>query len=80
MSAMSNLSNIDYLTLTLIIFGIFAALLVIGNFGELFQPLSPQTVQINRLYQFVYISGSAVGAIFLGALFFMLYKFREKGE
>lgn len=77
---MSELTRTDYLMLTLIIFAIFTALLVIGNFGNLFQPLSPQTVQINRLYQFVYISGSAVGAIFLGALFFMLYKFREKGD
>ncbi|MCS7110434.1 MAG: respiratory chain protein (SoxI-like) [Candidatus Caldarchaeum sp.] len=74
---MSQITNTDYLLLTLIIFGIFAALLVIGNFGNLFEPLSPQTIQINRLYQFVYISGSAVGAIFLGALLFMLYKFRE---
>lgn len=75
---MSQLTTTDYLTLALIIFGIFAALLVIGNFGNLFEPLSPQTIQINRLYQFVYISGSAVGAIFLGALLFMLYKFRDK--
>ncbi|MDW8084136.1 MAG: hypothetical protein RMI49_02925 [Candidatus Caldarchaeum sp.] len=75
---MSELNKTDYLTLALIIFAIFAALLVVGNFGNLFEPLSPQTIQINRLYQFVYISGSAVGAIFLGALFFMLYKFREK--
>ncbi|MEM0440656.1 MAG: hypothetical protein QXF45_03840 [Candidatus Caldarchaeum sp.] len=77
---MSELTKTDYLTLTLIIIAIFTGLLVLGNFGNLFEPLSPQTIQINSLYQFVYISGSAVGAIFLGALLFMLYKFREKGE
>ncbi len=68
----------DYLTLTAIIIALFTALLIIGNFGNLFTPLSPETIAINRLYQFIYISGSAVGAIFLGALFFMIYRFRDK--
>jgi hypothetical protein len=77
---MSEVRTTDYLILALIIFAIFSTLLVLGNFGQLFRPLSPQTIEINRLYQFVYIAGSAVGSIFMGALFFMMYKFREKGE
>ncbi|MEM0349172.1 MAG: hypothetical protein QXD24_03195 [Candidatus Caldarchaeum sp.] len=77
---MSQVTKNDYLILTLIIFAMFTALLVLGNFGQLLRPVSPQTIEINRLYQFVYISASAVGSIFIGALFFMMYKFREKGE
>ncbi|MDW8359607.1 MAG: hypothetical protein RMK31_03355 [Candidatus Caldarchaeum sp.] len=76
---MSDLKPSDYAVLTGTIIVLFVALLVVGNFGNLLIPLSPQTVAINRLYQFIYISGSAVGAIFLGALFFIVYRFREKG-
>ncbi|MEM4280619.1 MAG: hypothetical protein QXQ70_05345 [Candidatus Caldarchaeum sp.] len=75
---MTELKSTDYILLAGIIFIIFVALLVVGNFGNLFKPLSPETVAINQLYQFIYISGSAVGAIFLGAFFFIIYRFREK--
>ncbi|MEM1943424.1 MAG: hypothetical protein QW420_04585 [Candidatus Caldarchaeum sp.] len=76
---MSDIRPADYAVLTGMIIGLFAALMVVGNFGNLYQPLSPETVAINRLYQFIYISGSAVGSIFLGSLFFIIYRFREKG-
>lgn len=75
---MAELKTGDYVLLSGIILMLFAALLVVGNFGNLYKPLSPQTVAINELYRFIYISGSAVGSIFLGSLFFIVYRFREK--
>ncbi|MEM1946468.1 MAG: hypothetical protein QW614_00810 [Candidatus Caldarchaeum sp.] len=76
---MAELNAADYAILALIILVLFAGLLAAGNMGNLFRPLSPQTEAINQLYRFIYISGSAVGSIFLGALFFIIYRFREKG-
>jgi len=75
---MADLKAKDYGVLAFIIAVIFVFLLVMGNYGEFLQPLSPQTQAITSIYRFVYISGSAVGAIFLGALFFIIYRFREK--
>ena len=75
----SSLSSSDYMAMAGIILVIFALLMLAGNFGNLFKPLSPETVMINNLYRFIYISGSAVGAIFLGALIFLSIRFREKG-
>jgi len=72
------LSGNDYMALAGIILFIFAALMLVGNFGNLLRPVSPETVMINQLYQFIYISGSAVGAIFLGALIFLSIRFRER--
>jgi len=63
-----------------VILVIFALLMLVGNFGNLFKPVSPETVMINNLYRFIYISGSAVGAIFLGALIFLSIRFREKKQ
>ncbi len=76
----SSLTSNDYMAMAGIILVIFALLMLVGNFGNLFKPLSPETVMINNLYRFVYISGSAVGAIFLGALIFLSIRFRERGE
>ncbi len=76
---MEKLSAGDYAAWAGIIIALFAALLALGNFGQLFEPVSPETVRINQLYQFIYVSGSAVGAIFLGSLIWMSIKFRERG-
>ncbi len=80
MGQASNLTSNDYMALTGVILIIFALLMLAGNFGNLFKPLSPETIMINNLYRFIYISGSAVGSIFLGALIFLSIRFREKTE
>ena len=56
----------------------FIVFLVLGNFGNIFKPLSPETVRISQLFQFIYIAGLAVGSIFLSALIFLSVKFRER--
>ncbi|HID04415.1 MAG TPA: hypothetical protein EYH45_01805 [Candidatus Caldiarchaeum subterraneum] len=76
----SSLTSNDYMALAGVILVIFALLMLVGNFGNLFKPVSPETVMINNLYRFIYISGSAVGAIFLGALIFLSIRFREKKQ
>jgi len=77
---MTDLTAKDYAVLASIVAALFVFLLVVGNFGNLLQPFSVEAIKINSLYQFIYISGSAVGAIFGGVLIFIVYKFRERGE
>ena len=76
----NSLTTNDYTAMAGIILIIFALLMLAGNFGSLFKPLSPETMMINNLYRFIYISGSAVGSIFLGALIFLSIRFREKKQ
>jgi uncharacterized membrane protein len=76
---MNELAAKDYAVFALIVAALFVFLLVVGNFGNLLQPFSIEAIKINALYQFIYISGSAVGALFGGALIFIVYRFREKG-
>jgi len=77
---MAPLSGQDYAVWAGTVIAIFVVILVAGNFGNLYRPVSLQTVQINSLYRFVYIAGSGVGAIFIGSLIWMIIKFREKSE
>jgi hypothetical protein len=76
---MTQLSGRDYGVLILIVAALFIVILVMGDFGSLYRPLTVQTSRIAGIYRFIYISGAAVGALFMGALFWMIWKFRERG-
>lgn len=75
----TKLQGRDYGVLILIVAALFLIILVMGDFGMLYRPLTLQTSRIGPIYQFIYISGAAVGALFMGALFWMIWKFRERG-
>ncbi len=77
---MSQLSLRDYGIFIIIVAALFLIILLMGDFGNLYRPLSAQTARIANIYRFIYISGAAVGALFMGALFWMIWKFRERGE
>ncbi|GBC68717.1 hypothetical protein HRbin01_00401 [archaeon HR01] len=72
------LTGKDYGVFALIVAVLFVVILLMGDFGMLYKPLTAQTARIAPIYQFIYISGAAVGSLFMGALFWMIWRFREK--
>lgn len=72
------LTSRDYGILALIVAALFITILVMGDFGNLYRPLTVQTSRIAHIYQFIYISGAAVGSLFMGALLWMIWRFRER--
>jgi len=61
-----------------IIIAIFVVFLIVGNFGNYLEPISPTAVEIGFIYKIIFYGAGVIFSLFLGTLIFFTIKFWDK--
>jgi len=69
----------DYLLYFLTVLALMMLYLYVGNFGNLFEPLSTATEQIDFIYKVTYYAAGVIFSLFVGALIYFTIRFWDRG-
>ena len=69
----------DYVLYFATVFLLLLLYLYIGNFGELFEPLSSATEQIEFIYKVTFYAAGVIFSLFTGALIYFTLRFWDRG-
>lgn len=70
----------DYALYFLTVIILLIVYLALGNYGEIFGPLSNATEQIAFIYRVTFYAAGVIFALFVGALIYFTIRFWDRGE
>jgi heme/copper-type cytochrome/quinol oxidase subunit 1 len=74
------LSALDFLAWSAIIIVLFIIYLVIGNFGNYLEQISPVAERVGELYKVTFYAAGVIFSLFTGSLIFFTIKFWDRGR
>lgn len=77
----SNGFNIkDYILYFVTVILLLLLYLYLGNFGNIFEPVSQSTEKIAFIYKVTYYAAGVIFSLFVGALIYFTLRFWDRGE
>ncbi len=69
----------DYVLYFATVFLLLLLYLYVGDFGNLFEPVSNATEQIQFIYRVTYFAAGVIFSLFVGALIYFTLRFWDRG-